>query len=283
MARDSLEINLMSNELIYPNLEILPTDKICLHEHHDPQRTLPLMERIRESQILYNPPLVIPVRGAEDRFMVLDGANRVTSMKELGLPHILVQIVDPDSPGLRLLTWNHVLWNIKVDTLLNEIREIDEISLSQIDQPNFDPQTIGIFGTPDRTMFSLNTRSQHMRSKVITRLVQMYTQHARFDRTMIDQITHLDGYYHQLAGLIIYPPFPVAEVVQFCREETLLPAGITRFEVSPRALRVNYPLENLASSLSLEEKRNQLRTFIQDRLDKKGVRIYTETTVLYDE
>jgi hypothetical protein len=33
----------------------------------------------------------------------------------------------------------------------------------------------------------------------------------------------------------------------------------------------------------LEEKRTQLKNFIQERMNKKGVRIYTETTVLYDE
>ncbi len=71
--------------------------------------------------------------------------------------------------------------------------------------------------------------------------------------------------------------------MQFCQEGHLLPAGVTRFIVSPRALRVNYPLQNLFGNHTLEEKRQILRTFIQDRLDKKGVRIYTETTVMYDE
>ena len=273
----------MSTQLIYPNLDILPAEKICLHEHHDPQRTQPLRERILESQILYNPPLVIPVSSSDHRFMVLDGANRVTSMKELGLPHILVQIIDPDSPGLRLQTWNHVIWNIAPDVLLHEIQAIDEISLDPLDQPGFGPQTLGILETPDHTRLSLNTSSTGKRSEVITCLVQIYTQHARFDRTMIEEIAHLDGYYRQMAGLIIYPPFQLTEVIQFCREEKLLPAGITRFVVSPRALRINYPLKFLAGVESLEEKRKQLRTFIQERMDKKGVRIYTETTVLYDE
>ena len=273
----------MSTQLIYPNLDILPAEKICLHEHHDPQRTQPLKERIDQSQILYNPPLVIPVSSSDRRFMVLDGANRVTSMKELGLPHILVQIIDPDSPGLRLHTWNHVIWNINPDVLLNKIQAIDEISLVPLEELGFGPHTLGILETPDHKRLSMNTNSPGLRSEIITRLVQMYSQHARFDRTMIEEIAHLDGYYRQLAGLIIYPPFQVPEVIQFCREEKLLPAGITRFVVSPRALRINYPLKYLAGVDSLEEKRNQLRAFIQERMEKKGVRIYTETTVLYDE
>ncbi|NIW46305.1 MAG: hypothetical protein GWN30_16570 [Gammaproteobacteria bacterium] len=267
----------------YPNLDILPVEKICLHEHHDPQRTLPLMARIRASGILYNPPLVIPVENTDGRHMVLDGANRVTSMKEIGLPHLLVQIVDRQSPGLSLKTWNHVLWKIGSDRLLEEIAGIDKISIEPILEPKFDDQTLALITMPDHRHFSLKTQTPDMRSDAINQLVQMYSQLSRYDRTMIEDIDHLEGFYNQLAGLVIYPPFKISDVVQFCQDDRFLPAGITRFIVSPRALRVNYPLEKLSSDQPLEEKRNHLRTFIQERMDKKGVRIYTETTVLYDE
>jgi len=273
----------MHTRTLYPKLDILPAENICLHEHHDPQRTEPLMKRIMESQTLYNPPLVIPVDEPANHFMVLDGANRVTSMKAIGLPHILAQIVDPQSPGLQLHTWNHVLWNIDPQVLLEKIRSIEDIILQPHTQPGFTPQTIGVLELPDQTRFALLTPFPGMRSAVITRLVQIYTQVARFDRTMIEQIQHLEGYYQGLAALLIYPPFQVSDVIQFCREQKLLPAGITRFVVSPRALRINYPLDNLSNHESLQEKRKTLNAFIQSRMDQKGVRIYTETTVLYDE
>ncbi len=267
----------------YPNLDILPVEKICLHEHHDPQRTEPLMERIRESGILYNPPLVIPYTNGEDMYMVLDGANRVTSMKELGLPHLLVQIVDPTSPGLGLQTWNHVIWNIATDDLLQYILDLGELDLIEISNQDFQPNAITLFQAPWGAYYSINSKLPDKRSERITELVKMYSREARFDRTMIDDIDNLNSFYEDLAGLVIYPPFKVEEVVQFCRDDSLLPAGVTRFIVSPRALRVNYPLEYLASGTSLEEKRAQLKKFIQKRMEKKGVRIYTETTVLYDE
>jgi hypothetical protein len=268
----------------YPSLDILPAETICLHEHHDPQRTLPLLERIKSSRILYNPPVVIPSGDAGSKFMVLDGANRVTAMKEMGLPHLLVQIVDAKSPGLSLQTWNHVIWNIEQEGLLREIASIKDILLEYNNQPTFTPHSIGLLELPDHRRFSLGTASPSMRSEVITRLVRMYSNIARFDRTMIEEIEGVDGYYEKLAGLIIYPQFKISEVIRFCQEENLLPAGITRFIVSPRALRVNYPLDKLANNRqSIEDKRHDLHRYIQDRMEKKGVRIYTETTVLYDE
>jgi hypothetical protein len=135
----------------------------------------------------------------------------------------------------------------------------------------------------DNGMYKLSTSAPELRSDKITQLVKMYGQLARFDRTMIEDIRNLDGLYNQLAGLMIYPQFKIAEVISFCADDRLLPAGVTRFIVSPRALRVNYPLAYLAGDRPLEQKREQLKSFIQERLEKKGVRIYTETTVLYDE
>ncbi|MEJ2757269.1 MAG: hypothetical protein P8046_02195 [Anaerolineales bacterium] len=267
----------------YPKLELLPADKVCLHEHHDPQRTEPLKERIKSSGILNNPPLVIPFTNGEDGYMVLDGANRVTSLKELGLPHILVQIVDPNSPGVSLQTWNHVLWDIAPENLLEKITALDDLRISPIDGMTFKPKTIAVLQTPDKTYYAIESDSPKDRSQRITNLVDMYSISAHFDRTMIEHVDNLDGLYQQLAGLIIYPLFDINEVINFCRDDKLLPAGITRFIVSPRALRVKYPLEYMDGDRPLEEKRTQLKNFIQERMNKKGVRIYTETTVLYDE
>ncbi|MBN2046080.1 MAG: hypothetical protein JW757_13740 [Anaerolineales bacterium] len=267
----------------YPTLDILPAENIRLHEHHDPQRTSPLKSRIDDSGVLYNPPIVIPFSNGDTEFMVLDGANRVTSLKELGVPHLLVQIVDPDSPGLSLQTWNHVIWGIDPQQLIKNFQQIQEFSIQKCAEIDFTPHDLACIQLADGSNLRLSTSSPEMRSDKITEMVNLYGTQARFDRTMIEDIRNLDGLYDQLAGLVIYPQFSIEEVVQFCRNGRLLPAGVTRFIVSPRALRVNYPLGNLCGDRTIEEKREILRTFIQDRLDKKGVRIYTETTVLYDE
>ncbi|MFN2144627.1 MAG: hypothetical protein ACK2T7_04705 [Anaerolineales bacterium] len=266
----------------YPYLEILPAEQIRLHEHHDPQRTAPLKSRIDNSGVLYNPPLVIPFSNGGDDYMVLDGANRVTSMKELGLPHILVQIADPDTM-VHLQTWNHVIWRISQEELVEKILEIDNIHMLKTSNRYFLPYDLAMIQLADGKTFRLSTSAPELRSDKISELVKMYGDLAHFDRTMIEDINNLEGLYEDLAGLMIYPQFNIGEVVQFCQDGRLLPAGVTRFIVSPRALRVNYPLQNLSGDHTLAEKREILRMFIQDRLDKKGVRIYTETTVLYDE
>jgi hypothetical protein len=58
---------------------------------------------------------------------------------------------------------------------------------------------------------------------------------------------------------------------------------VTRFHISPRALRLNYSLDELASSKSLEEKNQTLNHWLQDRVSRKSLRFYTEPTVVFDE
>src|SRR3990172_164351 len=71
-----------------PDLRILPIDHLLLHEEHDAQRSQPLGARLAADGVLRNPPVVAPLPG-EDRFVVLDGANRVTALAVLNIPHIL--------------------------------------------------------------------------------------------------------------------------------------------------------------------------------------------------
>ena len=95
-----------------PDLKFIPVDKLVIHERHDNQRTLPLIKRIQASGFWRNPPIVSPLQDETGRFMVLDGANRITALREMQFPDALVQTVQPNDPGLNLQNWNHVVWEL---------------------------------------------------------------------------------------------------------------------------------------------------------------------------
>jgi hypothetical protein len=86
-----------------------------------------------------------------------------------------------------------------------------------------------------------------------------------------------------MAGLIVFRRFEVEEVVTAVAQDRLLPGGLTRFVVSPRALRVDYPLERLASSADQEQKQAELDAWIRERVAGRRVRYYAEATFLFDE
>ncbi|HLB65504.1 MAG TPA: ParB N-terminal domain-containing protein, partial [Anaerolineales bacterium] len=71
-------------------LRIVPLSRLRLHEDFDPWRARRLEVSLRHQHILKNPVIVVE---AGEVYIVLDGATRVTALTELGLPHILVQVV----------------------------------------------------------------------------------------------------------------------------------------------------------------------------------------------
>lgn len=273
-----------------PQLAFLPVECLIIHEWHDKQRTPPLIERLRSSGIFRNPPVVSPLPDESGRYMVLDGANRTTALQMMGFPHALVQIVQADAPGLKLENWNHVVWGIPPPEFLEEIRSLPEINLEQSEDGNPEPDLWGDCGLalvqlPGSRPYTICTSccELHRRVDQLNAIVDCYKNRAHLDRTFERRIEPLQGIYPDLSGLVVFPQFDVKDVMNLAGEGYLLPAGITRFTVSPRALHLNYPLEELAAEKPLEEKNAALQRWIQERIARKGVRYYAEATVLFDE
>lgn len=274
-----------------PNLKVLPTESLVPHEWHDESRARPLVERLRASGVLRNPPIVTPFDDGSYRYMVLDGANRSSAFAQMGLPHILAQVVAEDDPGLVLNKWNHVLWNWDSKALVEAIRSLPDISFREIDpgikrpQSEWPSKTLVWLQLPDDSAYIARFEDTDLRARAnqLARIAHTYTDKAHLDRTTAQRVIELNGQYDDLTAIVVYPPFEVHQVLELCEAGILLPPGVTRFLVSPRALRVNYPLDELASNKPIADKNTALDRWINERVARKGVRYYAESTVLYDE
>jgi hypothetical protein len=274
-----------------PTLQILETASLIPHEWHDDQRAKPLVERLRASGVLRNPPIVTPFTDGSDRYMVLDGANRSTAFRQMGLPHILAQVVPADDPGLGLHTWNHVLWNWDPAKFFDAISSIEGTTVRDIDptlkrpQSRWPQKTLVWVQTPDGRAHIVRSQPGDLagRSRKLVEVAKTYMANAVIDRTTAQQVSELDGKYENLTAIVVYPPYTPRDVLDLCAAGILLPPGITRFAISPRALRVNFPLDELSADRSLEAKNEALQRWVNERIARKGVRYYAEATVLYDE
>ena len=271
-----------------PSLRILPLGSLILHEDHDYQRALPLVEKLRATGILRNPPIVMPLTDDSNRYMVLDGANRVTSLRELEFPHIVAQMVAANNPNVNLQTWNHVTWGMKTKSFLSKLRKIKELKLLKVnirkslEAPKYVPVQVRL---PDGGFYILQEEPSELPTHIETlhKIVNVYKTSASLDRTsqtLIDTFKHL---YQDLTALIIFPHFKIKTVLKLAAQQIVLPTGITRFTVSPRALHLNYPLHELSSGKPLEYKQEYLDQWVAERVKKKGVRLYSEATFLFDE
>jgi len=271
-----------------PTLKILPLDQLILHEDHDLQRTLPLVEKLRAQGILRNPPIVMPLTDGSGRCMVLDGANRVTSLQEMEFPHIVAQVVASDYPHVNLQTWNHVVWGMSMKTLISSLKKVKGIKLIKVDTqksfdaPKYTPMQIRL---PDGSFYILEETPSDLPTHIDTlhEIVNTYKSHASLDRTSQTLIDSFKKVYSDLTALIIFPRFKIKTVLKLAGQSIVLPTGITRFTVSPRALHLNYPLHELSSGKPIEYKEAYLQHWVEERVKNKRVRQYVEATFLFDE
>jgi hypothetical protein len=271
-----------------PTLRILPIESLILHEDHDMQRTLPLVEKLRAQGIIRNPPIVMPLTDGTNRYMVLDGANRVTSLHAMEFPHIVAQVVKADDPHVNLQTWNHVVWGMSPKTLMSEIRKVKGIELVKVDThksldaPKYVPMQIRL---PDGKFYLVIEKPSDLATHINTlhRVVNTYKTRASLDRTSQTLIDTFKNIYPDLTALVIFPSFKIKTVLKLASQKVVLPTGITRFTVSPRALHLNYPLHELSSGKPIEYKEAYLSQWVEERVKKKGVRLYSEATFLFDE
>lgn len=270
-----------------PTFRIVPLQSLILHEEHDSQRASPLVEKLRQQGILRNPPIVLPLSDGSDRHIVLDGANRVTAIKQMEFPHILVQLAVQPETEITLRTWKHVIWGMSQRSLLSGIRNVKGLQLAKInprssmEAPRSAPVQIRL---ADGSMYlGITPRSMSGQVRVLREIVNVYKQRATMDRTSQTMIEPFRRIHPKLTALLIFPRFEIQTILELAANGEVLPPGITRFTVSPRALHLNYPLHELSSGKPLAYKVEYLDQWIESKVAKKGVRFYAEATFLFDE
>jgi hypothetical protein len=273
-----------------PHLKIVSSDSLQPHEAVDPDRVEPLVKAMQAEGVLRNPPIVLPVTGRSAQYVVLDGANRTTALRMMGLGTALVQVVQLDESDVRVETWNHVVTGLTPQALLEIVAEIGGLSLAttDIEQGSFDLQTgeaLCYIALPDGEVWEVASGPSRFQDRIrqLGVLSTSYSHAGRIERASVTKCEGLDKVYTDLAGLVVFPRFEAGQVVAVAADGLLFPPGLTRFVVSPRALRLNYPLERLAAATSIDEKQEELDAWIRAAVARRAVRYYAEATFLFDE
>ena len=273
-----------------PDLRFVAVETLIPHEQHDEQRSGPLVQRLREQGVLRNPPIVAALSPDDPRFVVLDGANRATAARAAGLPHLVVQVVRYEDPGIRLTTWHHALIDIPVRDLEGTLAAVAGLECAATDLRHAHAvlarrEAIAFIahGT-DRAITLHGGADLHRRNAVLNAVVDAYRTRVRFHRVASDSLADAQAEHPEVTALVVFPHFEPAEVLELATSGARLPAGITRHLVSWRALRLNVPLDKLAdTNRTLAEKNRWLDEWLREKVHQRQVRFYQEPTVLFDE
>jgi phosphoglycerate dehydrogenase-like enzyme len=269
------------------NLRMVPVHHVAPHEAYDPKRVALLAERLEADGLLVNPPVVAK---RDDLYVVLDGATRVTAFRQLGYPHIVVQVVDLNAGGVSLHTWYHAISGQNSEELYHLIHKMPGLLLEEIGPVEARdalrlPDALALLHLADKRRFVLK-RADEVHGDwldVLNRLVAAYTEWGTVARTLSTDLDALKVQYSDLCGLVIFPQFTPERVLGVAAEGRTMPAGITRFVIPGRVLRLNAPLEKLRGEEPLREKAIWLDHFVQEKLAYRKVRYYQEPVFLLDE
>lgn len=268
-----------------PDLRIVPSAALLLHEECDPDRVDRLARRLDAEGVLRNPPLVASLdtaTGDAREYVVLDGANRVTALRRAGVPHQAVQMVAYDDSAVVLDVWAHLLQRdgVIVRAVEAEWRETTPDAVrAGLDGGTFVCGLVtakGAWGAPAADGLAERVRA-------LAGIVATYKGRASIYRVGGDDFPALAREFGGAEALVLFPRLTKGDIRAIARLPVKLPAGISRHIVPLRALRVDVDLAILRVGEPTAAKQARLDELIRARLLEHRVRHYPEPTVLYDE
>lgn len=273
------------------DLEIVPIERIIPHEAIDMKRVARLVERLEDDGKLVNPPVTTFWK---DRYIILDGATRYSALRQLDYRHAIVQVVDKDRAGFQLHTWYHAISaeasqnTTSFDDLAAELDKIEGLRLRAIKTD----ESQGIFSRPEVICYFIDREGRMTltevepgasRPTVMNNIVDAYNAWGAVERTLLTDVERLVAQFPRLVAVAIYPQFQPEDVFDAAAEGNFLPAGLTRFVIPGRILRLNADLARLKRDEPLAEKRAWFNDFLAGKLSRSRLRVYQEPVVLLDE
>lgn len=268
------------------SLDILPVDQVIPHEAVDDKRVATLMQRLERDGRLVNPPVVVPWGSG---YVILDGATRFAALKRMGFSYIIAQVVSPSHRRFALHTWYHVVrGEISLDALLKIVDQIPGVVLRPLTSGDIQDA----FQEPGALCYLLARQGRATlilaepeleKLSVLNAVVDGYTRWATVERTLLTDMDRLEAQFPDIIAVVIFPQFSPETVFDIAGGGGQMPAGLTRFVVPGRVLRLNADLERLKSSEPLPAKRAWLNGFLEEKLARSRLRYYQEPVILLEE
>lgn len=114
-------------------------------------------------------------------------------------------------------------------------------------------------------------------------LVGSYTKWGNVERTLLTDLPRLLSQFPQITAVAIFPQFKPETIFDIASKGGLVPAGLTRFVIPGRILRLNADLSRLKQDEPIQAKRSWFNEFLEEKLARSRLRYYEEPVILMDE
>lgn len=271
----------------YFDLKLLKLSAIKLHEATENNRLRNIYNRISKSKYLMNP-VIIGKYNNEN--ILLDGANRYGSLREIGCRLILAQVLDYKDSALKLEKWNHLVYDFNLETLkvFCNKNNFGYESVSYHDGLNIQSNKFNYLfacdiGSNENILITLSSKLDELLVQ-LDMITKLYFKNYAFDRSECDiKYSDLKKYTRRKGVLIIFPDFKKSHIVKIAKNNHRLPAGISRHRIYNRVLHVKYEINKLKSDKDMDLKETELHNMLMEKINKNKVRQYQESVIVFDE
>jgi hypothetical protein len=254
-----------------PRLRVVPLETIRRHEEVDPLRVDRLATRIEAEGTQVNP--IICTEGPGGRIVLLDGATRRAALRRLDLTYAVVQMVDAETVTLE--PWHHVVRNSPPGAVLRQIEAQPEL---RVGPDNGTPRLV----TPTEEPMTIHPDGVGAFAGLVS-LVGAYVGRWKVNRVIDPSLDHVAWRFPDWSAVVEFPALTMEDVMKAATGDDRLPAGITRFLIPDRALRLNVDLALLRAPGSELGKQEMLDRLIEERARAGRIRRYEESVFILDD
>ena len=165
---------------------------------------------------------------------------------------------------------------VGLDVVLDEIESQDDLVLAQDEGP---PRIC----TPDGVVQTVHGGDGISMFKMLSSLVDSYVGRWKLNRVIDPDLENVAWRYPDWSAVIEFPALTIEDVMKAAIDEDPVPAGMTRFVVPERALRINAELSLLRRPGSELEKQELLDRLLEERARAGRIRRYDEAVVILDD
>lgn len=286
-------------------LGFIHLDDLMFHETCDFNRVRRLADQIKKDGHLKNPVLVarfpltnhfdkIPSKRSQ-KLLVLDGVNRVSALKLLGFSDVVVQKVDYTDQNVELTSWDHLLFNINKEKLMqrleNENLEIASCDWQWRKEALEDEKTVCflLFRDHSGLVISQKEPSAESRLRNLSCITAIYNTSWEIYHLQNGTSASDDGFLvafdtlKNCSAINILSPFKKEEVVDLASRGIFFPFGVTRFVIPQRILGLEVSCSVLGAKAPLSEKNLFLKELWSYRVKSKKAKFYQESVFLFNE
>lgn len=263
-------------------LRLLPQSFVALHEECEDNRSGRLVERFNDENVLYNPLIVAYIN---DKYILIDGANRYEALRQIGCKAILAQLVDYSSSNVVLKSWYHFVSFMTIKELelfcIESGMTFNMLLKKRKPESNNELIILSTDGCAASVILSSDLEKRLASLSLLNRYYERNYTYTRIDSdTDIENVGELSP---DEGLLFVFPDMAKEDIVAISGLRQKLPAGISRHLIPNRVLHIKILIDALKTDENIDKRNIELDKYIQHKIDSKKVRLYREPILVFDE